>query len=412
MYVVKLLIVLLLLSHLSSPPAAAAKAYHQATDEVSAEKRLKFLSGIIEESQSLRLPENRAYVYTTVADLLWKYDNRRARALFSEALNYAEEITEGIPPDHPQYQNLKLTYERIRQTVLATASSHDASFARDLARKFLNEKSPSTEVGLSSQRGKAPQSDENSPAPPEANERKAGSLNNRLLDDDDDEVGEVLFPDVAKVLAEGDYNRARQIIRDRVTDPEQLRTLLDDVRNDQLSSAAKSGDEDKTRGLLTFIHAPEERAYRLVQLAAVLLARSQKERAQALLEEARGLIGDRAENMAQLNVQLQIARGFAGVNSTHSFEVLELALNQVNSLATGILLVDPFLNDPENRLTRNDELIITSVSQMIAVLNEDPGGFTSLASTEFDRCKDIADMLQRTELKIIMYIYIAKCLAQ
>lgn len=411
MYVVKLLIVLLLLSHLSSAPAASAKAYHQATDEVSAEKRLKFLSKIIEESQSLRLPENRAYVYTTVADLLWKYDNRRARTLFSEALNYAEEITEGIPPDHPQYQNLKLTYERIRQTVLATASSHDASFARDLARKFINEKSPSTEVGLSSQRGEAPQSDENSSAPPEANERKAGSLNNRLLDDDDD-VGEVLFPDVAKVLAEGDYNQARQIIRDRVTDPEQLRTLLDDIRNDQLSSAAKSGDEDKTRRLLTFIYAPEERAHRLVQLAAALLARSQKERAQSLLEEAQGLIGDRAENMAQLNMQLQIARGFAGVNSTRSFEVLELALNQVNSLATGILLVDPFLNDPENRLTRNDELIITSVSQMIAVLNEDPGGFTLLASTEFDRCKDIADILLRTELKIIMYIYIAKCLAQ
>src|SRR3954471_4063177 len=50
-------------------------------------KTLALLDNIITSAQTLKLPENRALVFSSAADLIWARDEKRARALFKEALN-------------------------------------------------------------------------------------------------------------------------------------------------------------------------------------------------------------------------------------------------------------------------------------------------------------------------------------
>ena len=50
-------------------------------------KTLGLLDEVIGGAWSLKLPENRSFVLITSAELLWPYDEKRARSLFWEALN-------------------------------------------------------------------------------------------------------------------------------------------------------------------------------------------------------------------------------------------------------------------------------------------------------------------------------------
>src|SRR5438045_1858749 len=50
-------------------------------------KTLSLLDETVSAAWSLKLPENRFYVLTKAADLMWPHDEKRARGLFWEALN-------------------------------------------------------------------------------------------------------------------------------------------------------------------------------------------------------------------------------------------------------------------------------------------------------------------------------------
>src|SRR5207248_2539293 len=79
-------------------PGAPAQVAAQADEKEKAEKELakrqelekktlSLLDEIVGAAWSLNLPENRSYVLTTAADLMWPHDEKRARSLFWEALN-------------------------------------------------------------------------------------------------------------------------------------------------------------------------------------------------------------------------------------------------------------------------------------------------------------------------------------
>src|SRR5437899_5772437 len=64
------------------------KAEQEAAKQKELEKKtLNLLDEVIGAAWGLKLPANRSYVLATAADLLWPYDEKRARGLFWEALN-------------------------------------------------------------------------------------------------------------------------------------------------------------------------------------------------------------------------------------------------------------------------------------------------------------------------------------
>lgn len=98
----------------------------------------RLLDQIIDEAQSLRLPENRVRVHTTAADLLWDSNQARARSLFSMAAESVAEIgrqqqqQNNNPSRRPGPQNADRRAFQLRQELVLAAARHDAQFAYQL----------------------------------------------------------------------------------------------------------------------------------------------------------------------------------------------------------------------------------------------------------------------------------------
>jgi len=142
---------------LLNPSSVPAQANEKEKAEKELERRqelerktLRLLDEIVAGSWGLKLPENRAFVLTTAADLLWTHDEKRARNLFWEALNnIAPPIsqsgddaktkssnTKDLTPKGDNAQRLKDYYAMFatRQEFLTRAARRDPHLALDMLR--------------------------------------------------------------------------------------------------------------------------------------------------------------------------------------------------------------------------------------------------------------------------------------
>ncbi len=128
------------------------KAEQEAAKLQELQKRtLSLLDEVISAAWSLKLAENRSYVLANAADLLWPYDEKRARNLFWEALNNlslptsqpanqpAKEAngtagTNGPTKEQPPETSLYYATFETRQQFLRQVARHDPQLALDMMR--------------------------------------------------------------------------------------------------------------------------------------------------------------------------------------------------------------------------------------------------------------------------------------
>src|SRR5262245_7755065 len=95
----------------------------------------RLLDQVIDESQSLRLPENRVRMQIYAADMLWDRDQGRARTMFMTAgdavaeMNRAPESQSRRGPGGP---NQIQRPSQLRQELVLSAARHDAPLAYQL----------------------------------------------------------------------------------------------------------------------------------------------------------------------------------------------------------------------------------------------------------------------------------------
>src|SRR5687768_5233844 len=69
-------------------PARASQKDKEADQQKELEKKtLALLNDVAAGAGSLKLPENRLFIMSNAADLLWSVDEKRARTLYWDALN-------------------------------------------------------------------------------------------------------------------------------------------------------------------------------------------------------------------------------------------------------------------------------------------------------------------------------------
>src|SRR5688572_5557870 len=90
-------------------------------------------------AHGLKLPENRSFVLTSAADLLWRHDEKRARALFWDSLNSINLLIDpgGNTSKPITKKNMEKHYFAIytlRQGLLRTVAKHDPQLALDMLR--------------------------------------------------------------------------------------------------------------------------------------------------------------------------------------------------------------------------------------------------------------------------------------
>lgn len=103
--------------------------------EAWAKNAYRLLDQVIDESQSLRLPENRVRMQIYAADVLWDHDQGRARTMFMSAGDAVAEMNrtpESQSRRGPGGPNQMPRAAQLRQELVLSAARHDAPLAYQL----------------------------------------------------------------------------------------------------------------------------------------------------------------------------------------------------------------------------------------------------------------------------------------
>jgi hypothetical protein len=210
-----------------------------------------------------------------------------------------------------------------------------------------------------------------------------------------------------KFAEKGDVERAREIIKNNISDPNMRKNYLSQLDQEASLSAAEQGKMEQVRKLLANLRTNEERAITLAQIATTLLAKGEKKLARQLLEEAQGFVNYRAKNITQLGAQLMVVQAYAKLNPERSLTMLEPIVDQLNELLAAAVTLGGFILDQE--VMRDDEI---RMEVFTGVLPFATGYFMpdlrSLAVSDFDRTRALAERFQRDEIRMMARLLVVQ----
>ena len=112
----------------------ADNAQDKKAREEREKKALALVDQIMQETDSLALPENRVRIYIALADGLWQRDAKRAVMLFRKAAASFVEIAAAVTTTERDYQERSQQTVQLRQEILQAATEHDPGLALDFFR--------------------------------------------------------------------------------------------------------------------------------------------------------------------------------------------------------------------------------------------------------------------------------------
>lgn len=334
------------------------------------------------------------------------------------------------PPPAPKTEIPLLTeqeYKDLFEKTLADALAYKSppgnnySPERNSAQNILNSlRSMSTEIA-----GIAPASaavvekkavELNTPSDPQSArwQKYQQSINSGTLEESLEAVGRApeemrdqLYQQVAqKAMSLGDLARAKQIIKDNISNPSQRQQALANVDQQSIHMDISKGKiEEALRGVSN-LRTARERAMILSQIVNQIGPGLKRAAAVELLEQARNLVGtsSRVESQEQMSALLEIARVFSRYDSKRAFEVLEPLLDQFNEMTAAALVLNgfgqQFYQDGELAM-QNGNSVANTASQLIRTLG-------ALGRANFDRAKAGAERIERPEVRISAYLSIAQ----
>jgi hypothetical protein len=110
-------------------PVAQEKEGKKVDKELE-QKALEMLDELIAEAPSFKLPENRVRILSVVADMLWRYEEKRSRALFGQTMELLSQMMRQ-PEDTPDAipENFRWNFLSLRQETMQMIATHDAQLA-------------------------------------------------------------------------------------------------------------------------------------------------------------------------------------------------------------------------------------------------------------------------------------------
>ena len=209
---------------------------------------------------------------------------------------------------------------------------------------------------------------------------------------------------VQKSISEGDFDGARQLINDHVSDNGQRDALLGSIDRQRLSTATEQGKADEVRQLLAQIDAPEERVVYLTQLASQLAAKGNKKMAIELLAEARGQISGPVDSNPEFEAVLQLATAMAAVDSAQGFDVLEGTMDGLVRIIDASAVLDGFQGRQQ---FRDGEMLVRGNGLAISLMQRWSTALEALARTDVDRARLAVDRFTRPEVKAALHLAVA-----
>lgn len=211
----------------------------------------------------------------------------------------------------------------------------------------------------------------------------------------------------AKAIASGEADRYRELVNN-LDDESQRRTALDMLNNEQMYDDLAHGKTDDLLKLVAQIRIKEQRAIAMAQLAVMLEKKDQHDAAVKLLDDARGLVKVDLANETQTNAFLAVMLGYALVEPSKAFAMIEPAIDHTNDQLSKLALVDKIA---KTGAFKDGEIILNQPQMSLdEAIRQYSAGLVVLAKADFDRTKGLADRFQRNELKVAARLLIAQAM--
>jgi hypothetical protein len=203
----------------------------------------------------------------------------------------------------------------------------------------------------------------------------------------------------------GDLQRARQVA-ENLSDPFQRQQVLQQAVRQSASIAANQGEYATARQLAQEITPDEDRATLLAQFASGAASAKQQQLAQDMLEEAGGLLANRAAGASVFAAQLQVAQAFAHVKPARAMPLLEHSAAQLEQVLSAALAVDAFL--PYAHSFDSGELLLTNSFLSNSLIRPYAEATAELAVYDLPSARILADRLTLPEARLLAELFVAR----
>jgi tetratricopeptide (TPR) repeat protein len=221
------------------------------------------------------------------------------------------------------------------------------------------------------------------------------------------EIRDQLYQHLAqKAAAAGDFERAKQILKDHIANPSQRQQALSNLDQQAIQIEAAKGRIVEALRIVSNLRTPRERATVLSQIVNQIGSGQKRGTALELLEQARAMLGSatRVESQEQMTALLEIGRAFARYDSKRAFEIVEPMLDQFNEMSAAAMVLDGF----GQQYYQDGELVMQNGNSVGNTATQLTTTLGILAVANFDRAKAAADRVERPEVRIGVYLAIAQ----
>lgn len=209
-----------------------------------------------------------------------------------------------------------------------------------------------------------------------------------------------------KLVQSGDMERARQVVNDNLSGQER-EAMLAQIDGAAVARDLEKGKLEEARAVVSGIKSKERRAGALAQLATALAAKGDKKGAAQLLEEARGLVDRQPDNEKELGAFLEVARGYAAVDPSKTFDMIDPLIDQANDMLAAAALLEKF--GAGQGMFRKGEMIL---SPGLANINGRYARYVKalaeLARVDFERTRTDADRFHHEEVRLMARMVVAQ----
>ncbi|HKS11176.1 MAG TPA: PPC domain-containing protein [Pyrinomonadaceae bacterium] len=222
-----------------------------------------------------------------------------------------------------------------------------------------------------------------------------------------DEMRDSLYSQLASTYAvRGDGPGARKIINEKIANPFQRRQQLGNVDIQETYQFMARGKVEEALRTVSSLRTPRERANLLGQIARQIGPGQKRAAAMNLLEQARAMLapGEQAQDQDQMTALLELSRAFVRYDAKRAFEIVEPLVDQTNEICAAARTLEGF--GPE--YYQNDELDVQNGNSVANVVTQISSALGTLAITNFERAKAMADRLRLPEVRLRAYLDIAQ----
>jgi len=211
---------------------------------------------------------------------------------------------------------------------------------------------------------------------------------------------------VTRVATGGDVPRAQQIIAERISNPTQRQQALYNLRQQAVTAAAEKGSIDEALRLASKFKTTQERINLVTQILEHIGPQTKRSLAVQYIEQAKNLIttSARALDAQQMAMLLQIAATLGRYDANRAFQIIDPLIGQFNEISAAAISMNGFGHE----FYADGELITSNDNPVASTAVEISNALATLAMYDFDRAKIAAEGIQRTDVRLSVFLAISQ----